>query len=159
MTAMTRRCPVCRSDTTPVKLMLATGEDAPLAVALRGMPALECPQGHRSFALAEFPLKLLNHLLEQEEPSLPVSQTKGLVFKHYNCSGCGAPLDPADDKARTFNFDVELPDFPAFGVDLTLPVTRCPQCGREQLHSLKELKRHTPAALAHAFKSAQLAAA
>jgi len=154
-----RRCPICRSETAPAKLPSTSGEDNPLEVKLRGMPMLECENGHRLFTAANFPLLLLNHLLEEEEPQFPVSQAKGLLVKHHNCSQCGAPLEGGNDRTHTFHVDVELPDVPAFGVDLTMPVSRCSQCGREQLHSLKELKRHTPAALARAFKSAQLAAA
>lgn len=159
MTTNSRRCPICKSDTAPTKLDSASGEDAPLAVTVRGMPMLECTQGHRLFALADFPLLLLDHLLEQDEPKFPVSQAKGLLIKHHNCSKCGTALGAGDDRPHTFHVDVELPGLPAFGVDLTLPVSRCSQCGRDQLHSLKELKSHTPAALAHAFKAAQLVAA
>lgn len=159
MTTTTRRCPTCKSETSPANLPLASGEESPLAVALRGMPILECPQGHRSFAVADFPLLLLDHLLEQDEPKFPVSQAKGLLVKHYSCSKCGTDLKSGDDRPHTFHVDVELPDMPAFGVDLTLPVSHCSRCGRDQLHSLKELKSRTPAALAHAFKAAHLAAA
>ena len=159
MTTNPRRCPICKSETAPARLTSLSGEDAPLAVTVKGMPVLECTNGHRSFPLADFPLLLLDHLLEQDEPKLPVSQAKGLVFKHYSCSECGTELGASDDRPHTFHFDVELPELPAFGVDLKLPVSRCSRCGREQLHSLKELKSHTPAALAHAFKAAHLAAA
>lgn len=154
-----RRCPICKSETAPAKLTSLSGEDAPLAVTVKGMPVLECSQGHRLFPLADFPLLLLDHLLEQDEPKLPVSQSKGLVFRKHSCSSCGTELAANDDRPHTFHVDVELPELPAFGVDLKLPVSRCGRCGQEQLHSLKELKAHTPAALAHAFKAAQLAAA
>ena len=153
-----RRCPICKSDTASTRLEAATGHDASLSVALRGLPVLECPQGHRLFALADFPLLLLDRLLEQDAPKLPASTTKGLLFKQHHCSECGAALDSAADQQHTFRVDVELPELPAFGVDLTLPVHRCGRCGREQLHSLKALRSHAPAALAHAFKSAQIAA-
>jgi hypothetical protein len=155
----TRRCPICKSQTSPARLPAASGADAPLEVTLRGLPVLECAQGHRLFALADFPLLLLDHLLEQDEPTFPVSQSKGMLVKHYSCSKCGAALGRENDRPHTFHVDVELPQLPPFGVDLTLPVSHCSQCGRDQLHSLKELKSHTPAALAHAFKAAQLAAA
>lgn len=158
MTAPARRCPICKSATSPFKLPSMSGADAPLEVTVKGMPVLECTKGHRSFALADFPLLLLDHLLEEDEPKLPVSQAKGLLVKHYSCSKCGTELRNGDDRPHTFHVDVELPELPAFGVDLTLPVNHCSQCGRDQLHSLKELKSHTPAALAHAFKAAQLAA-
>ena len=159
MTTPSRRCPICKSDTAPARVVSTSGADAPLEVTVRGMPVLECAQGHRLFALADFPLLLLDHLLEQDEPRLPVSQAKGMVFKHYNCSSCGGELVANDDRSHTFHVDVELAELPRFGVDLTLPVSHCSRCGRDQLHSLKELKTHTPAALAHAFKAAQLAAA
>jgi hypothetical protein len=159
MTTNSRRCPICKSETAPARLTSLSGEDAPLAVTVKEMPVLQCSQGHRSFPLADFPLLLLDHLLEQDEPKLPVSQSKGLVFKRYSCSECGTELGANDDRPHTFHVDVELPELPAFGVDLKLPVSRCSHCGREQLHSLKELRSHTPAALAHAFKAAQLAAA
>jgi DNA-directed RNA polymerase subunit RPC12/RpoP len=154
-----RRCPICKSETAAANLTAASGEDAPLAVTLKGMPVLECTRGHRLFALADFPLLLLDHLLEQDEPAFPVSQAKGLVFKQYTCSKCGTALGANDHRPHTFHVDVKLPELPTFGVDLTLPVSHCSRCGRDQLHSLKELKSHTPAALAHAFKAAQLAAA
>ena len=159
MTTNPRRCPICKSETAPARLTSPQRGRRTLAVTVKGMPVLECTNGHRSFPLADFPLLLLDHLLEQDEPKLPVSQAKGLVFKHYSCSKCGTELGANDDRPHTFHFDVELPELPAFGVDLKLPVSRCSRCGREQLHSLKELKAHTPAALAHAFKAAQLAAA
>ena len=159
MTTNSRRCPICKSETTPARLTSLSGEDSPLAVTVKGMPVLECTNGHRSFPLADFPLLLLDHLLEQDEPKLPVSQAKGLVFKQYRSSKCGAELSANYDRPHTFHVDVELPELPAFSVDLKLPVSRCTRCGREQLHSLKQLKTHTPAALAHAFKAAQLVAA
>lgn len=157
MTNKPRRCPICKSDTAPARVDTATGEDAPLAVTVHGMPVLECAQGHRLFAIADFPLMLLDRLLEQDAPRLPASAAKGLLFKHYTCSKCGAELGSNADARRTFHIDVELPEVPAFGVDLTMPVHRCGRCGAEQLHSIKELKNHTPAALAHAFKAAHLA--
>lgn len=152
-----RRCPICKTETSSTRVDAATGDAAPLSVALHGLPVLECAQGHRLFAVADFPLLLLDRLLEQDVPKLPASAAKGLLFKRYHCSECGAGLDTGADQKHTFHVDVELPALPAFGVDLTLPVHRCGRCGRNQLHSLKELRSHTPAALAHAFKSAQIA--
>jgi len=159
MTMKLRRCPICKSDTAPARVDSTTGEDATLSVTVQDLPVLECTQGHRLFAMADFPLLLLDRLMEQDEPSLPASQTKGLLFKHYTCAGCGSELESTADRKHTFHIDVELPEVPAFGVDLTTPVHRCARCGREQVHSLKELRSHTPAALAHAFKAAQLATA
>lgn len=151
-----RRCSICKSETRAAKISLVTGEEAPLAVTVHDLPVLQCPQGHRLFAHEDFPLLLLDHLLEQDEPQLPVSEAKGLLFKHYHCAECGSELGAGTEQSHTFRIDVELPDLAPFEVDVTLPVHRCARCGHEQLHSLKEVRRRTPAALAHAFKAAQI---
>jgi len=49
-----------------------------------------------------------------------------------------------------------LADLAPFRVELSAPVYRCPSCSREQLHSLKEVRKRTPAALAQAFQAADL---
>ncbi len=153
-----RRCPICKSETVQSRLEAIRGEETPLALTVKGLPVLECPQGHRLFPQPDFPLLLLDHLLEQDEPELPASEAKGLLFRHYHCTSCGAELGKAADYTHTFRVDIALADLPPFEVDLTLPVHRCDRCWREQLHSLKEVRSSTPAALAHAFKSAQIAA-
>jgi len=152
-----RRCPICKSETAPSALAAVSGEEAAVALTVKGLPVLECTQGHRSFPHPDFPLLLLDHLLEQDAPALPASKAEGLLFKHYRCAGCGAELGK-DTAAHTFRVDIALADLPPFEVDLTVPAHRCGQCGREQLHSLKDVRSNTPAALAHAFKAAQLAA-
>ena len=153
-----RYCPICKAEAEAAMVGKASGEESPLAVTVRGLPVLQCPQGHRQFPHADFPLLLLDHLLEQDEPQLPASEAKGLLFKHYHCSACGAELDAGTDQKHTFKVEVALPGLPPFEVDLTMPVHRCSRCGQEQLHSLKELRSRTPAALAHAFKAAEIAA-
>jgi len=152
-----RHCSVCKAEMDLARLSI-TGEQSPLAVAVRDLPVLECPQGHRRFALADFPLLLLDHLLEQDEPQLPASTSRGLLFKHFHCAACGAELGRDTDRQHTFKVEIALAGLPPFEVDLTMPVHRCERCGHEQLHSLKELRNRTPAALAHAFKSAAIAA-
>ena len=64
MTTTSRRCPICKSDTAPARVVSTSGADSSLEVTVKGMPVLECTQGHRLFALADFPLLLLDHLLE-----------------------------------------------------------------------------------------------
>lgn len=152
-----RRCSVCRGEANPTTLDAISGEEASLALTIRKMPVLQCSEGHRMFVHPDFPLLLLDHLLEQDEPRLPASESKGLVFKHFHCSACGAELEENTSRKRTFNIAVELLGQPAFDVELTMPVHHCPKCGHEQMHALKETRNRTPAALAHAFKSAQIA--
>lgn len=152
----TRTCTRCRARTEPAALESAAGESEPVSVKLRDMPVLTCPSGHRQFVQPEFARKLVEHLIEEDEAKLPAGEEKGLLFKHYHCGSCGAELAKQPDHRQTFPLDVALPDLRPFRVELTAPVYRCPKCSREQLHSLKEVRSHTPEALAQAFRSAEI---
>lgn len=156
MTNKPKTCAICREPAAPARIDDVTGEEKELAVTLRGMPVLVCGNGHRQFVNPDFPLLLLDHLTELDEPKLPAGSEKGLIVKHFHCADCGGELRQQADHRHTFSFDIALPQIDAFAVDLTTPVYRCSRCGREQLHSLKELRKLTPAALAHAFKAAQI---
>lgn len=153
-----RKCRVCKAEVTLGKLAEINGVEGRLAVKVQGMPVLECPNGHRMFAEPDFPLLLLDRLVESDSARLPASVSKGMLIKQHHCSACGERLTEPDSLARTFHLGVELPGSAPFDVELTMPVHRCARCSKEQLHSLKEVRRCTPAALAHAFKSAQIAA-
>ena len=157
MTATTRHCHTCRAETTVQPMAQMTGREKDLALTLRGLPVLTCAGGHRQLLRASFALELLNHLVEQDEPQLPTGEERGLIFKHYHCTECGKELQAKPDHRHTFTLDVELPDSSAFQIDLTMPVYRCEGCGREQMHSLKDVRKLTPEALVHAFKEAGIA--
>jgi hypothetical protein len=149
-----RSCVRCRADTGSEVLESAAGEAGPIALALEGMPVLACAKGHRQFVHPEFPRWLLEHLLDEDEGRLPAGREEGLLLKHFHCGGCGARLHGQADHRETFRFDVALGDTGPFHVSLTAPVYRCPACSREQVHSLKEVRRRTPEALTHAFQAA-----
>lgn len=153
-----RKCPVCKAEVVPGTLSEISGQEGSLALTVHRLPVLECPNGHRLFAHPDFPLQLLDRLVERDEAALPASTPKGLLIKHYHCASCGDRLTDSADQRRTFRVDVELPEVAPFDVELTVPVHRCQKCGHEQLHSLKEVRSRTPAALAHAFKGASIAA-
>lgn len=152
----TRACTRCRGKTEPTMLERATGEDEPLALSVHGMPVLACEKGHRQFVYPEFPRQLVEHLLEEDETKLPAAQEKGLIFKHYLCSECGSELSAEPDHRETFPFAVRVGELREFEVALTAPVYRCPKCSKQQLHSLKEIRAHTPQALARAFQAADI---
>ena len=152
----TRPCTRCRGKTEPTVLESAGGEADSLAVQLRNMPVLTCKSGHRQFFDADFPRRLVERLMGEDESKLPAGEEKGLLRKRYHCGGCGAELAPQAERKETFPFDVALPQAAPFRVELTAPVYRCPTCSREQLHSLKELRSRTPAALAEAFRAADI---
>lgn len=149
-----RRCIQCRSETEVTAIDAAAGEAETLAIALKEMPVAACARGHRQFVHAEFPRQLVEHLLDEDEAKLPAGEEKGLLRKHYHCTGCGAELAPQPDHRHTFTVDVALAKLAPFRVELTMPVYRCPSCEKEQLHSLTEIRRYTPAALAQAFRAA-----
>jgi hypothetical protein len=148
-------CARCRAQ-TETTVVEATGEANPLAIAIHSMPVLACPRGHRQFVHHEFPRQLLEHLLDEDEAQLPAGEENGVLFKHFRCGACGAELARKPDHQHTFAVDVALQDIDAFRVELTLPVYRCPECEKEQIHSLKEIRKHTPEALAHAFQAADI---
>lgn len=153
-----KKCQVCKADVAPGTLPEISGQEGSLAVTVHHLPVLVCPNGHRLFANPDFPLQLLDRLVERDAATLPASTSKGLLIKHYHCASCGKRLADAPDQQHTFHLDVELPEVAPFDVELTMPVHRCPSCGHEQVHSLKEVRSRAPAALAHAFKGAAIAA-
>lgn len=157
MTDANRSCRVCHAQTAPSVLGALEGEEKALKMAVQALTVLICPNGHRQFLRAEAPLELLDHLVERDEAALPHGEETGLpLFRHFRCEACGKDLQPKPDHRHTFTLEPGLPDQPGLKVDLTMPVYKCSGCGKEQLHSLKEVRKLTPAALAHAFQSAEI---
>ena len=149
-------CSRCQGDTEVKIIGFADGEADPLRIRLKDFPLLTCEQGHRQFVRPEFPAELLEHLTQQDEPELPSGEEKGLFMKKYLCEDCGSELEAKPDHRHNFSLGIELDDLDAFEVDLSMPVYKCSSCGREQLHSLKEVRKLTPQALADAFKAAEI---
>ena len=148
-------CPLCKAVVEPEVLNEIDGEEGRLAIRVHRMPILHCSNGHRLFSHPDFPLLLLDWL-DQSGTKLPVSATKGTLIKKHHCVGCGERLTEPDDQPHSFRLAVELPETEPFEIELTMPVHRCPQCRKEQVHSLKEVRNKAAAALAHAFKSAAI---
>jgi DNA-directed RNA polymerase subunit RPC12/RpoP len=149
-------CKRCRAPAEPARLDTAAGTSDPVALRVRDMPVLACASGHRQFVRQDFALKLVEHLVKEDEAKLPAGKEKGLIFTHYHCGKCGAELGKDAERRETFPLQVALPGFAPFRIELTAPVYRCPQCAREQLHSLEEVRKHTPPALAEAFRAAEI---
>ena len=123
------------------------------------MPALACDKPHLYFVDPEFPLWLMNHLVDEDEPTLPAGDKTGLIFKAYLCHDCGKPLSPKLDHVHAFNLKLAYAGESEFQVEIAMPVFRCSGCGKEQMHSLSEVRKLTPAALVHAFRDAGIKAA
>ena len=149
-------CNQCHAETEVKIVNYADGDSEPLRIRLKEFPLRTCPVGHRQFVRPEFPIELLQHLTEQDEPHLPHGHVKGLLMKKYLCESCEAELEPKPDHKHTFSVELTLDNLTPFGVDLTMPVYKCTACGREQLHSLNEIRKLTPAAMAHAFEAANI---
>lgn len=149
-----RSCVRCHGTTRPEVLERAAGEAGSIALAVEGMPILACDKGHRQFLHPDFPRRLLEHLLGEDEGRLPAGEEKGLLLKHYHCGQCGARLNAKADHQETFRFDLALDDAEPFRVALSAPVYRCPACAREQIHSLNDVRRRTPEALTRVFQAA-----
>jgi DNA-directed RNA polymerase subunit RPC12/RpoP len=132
------------------------GEDGPLKVTLIRMPAMVCPNTHRRFAMPRFPLMLLERVSQQHIDTLPEGKKSGLLFKKYQCGDCGADLEKGAGRDETFDFDVTLESLPGFRVELTAPLYKCTACGKEQLRGRDEIRQSLPAAMALAFKAANL---
>ncbi|MBX9812211.1 MAG: hypothetical protein K2Y16_11470 [Burkholderiales bacterium] len=150
------KCKRCEAGMRLQSIGAVSGEQGVLKVTFPQLPALVCPNGHKRFAVPEFPIILLDHLAGEDETSLPSGKTRGLIFKDYRCGSCGAKLAGGDGQARTFGFDIRVKDIPAFRVELTAPVYKCPSCAKEQLRSLEEIQMLTAPAMAHAFEAAGL---
>jgi len=151
-------CPLCETPLAARTVSDATGDEAPMRLSLRGVPILACAAPHRYFAGQQFPIWLLNSLVDSELEKIPAGVEKGLVFKKYACGECGAVLPSSGGEPRTFTSTLAWKETPGFAVDLTVPVYRCAGCGREQARSAAELGKLLPSALVHAFKAAGLKA-
>ena len=149
-------CDRCRGETELTVIDEVGGEADPLRITLINLPLLRCGQGHHQFVRPQFGAELLEHLTQEDEPDLPAGEEKGLFRKKYLCESCGAELEAQPDHRHTFSIEVPLDDVEPVGVELSMPVYRCSACAREQLHSLKEVRKLTPLALAGAFETADI---
>ena len=154
MDAPAKPCPLCASPLKPTILPLIAGNEAPLRLTVHGMPALACAKAHTYFVKPDFALWLMNHLVEEDEATLPAGDATGLLFKAYLCHDCGKPLSPKPDHVHAFNLPLAYEGEPEFRVEVAMPVFRCGACGKEQIHSLGEVRKLTPAALVDAFRGA-----
>lgn len=149
-----RPCPLCEAPLAPARLPHFSGDEAPLRVTLRAMPALQCATHHTYFVKPSFPLWLTQHLVTRDEAGLPTARSSGRFFRSYACAACGAKLAARPDHRYSFWFDLAFEGEAPFAVEITMPVFRCAGCGVEQIDSLDRLRALTPAALVHAFKGA-----
>jgi len=158
MIAAGNPCPLCEHPLEGATLPEFSGDETPLRITLRAMPALRCPTGHVYFVHPKFPLWLMNRLVEEDSATLPAGRAKGFLVKHYLCKDCGRDLAPKQDHLQGFPVELQYEKSPAFRAEITMPVFKCTACGAEQLRLLDEVRKLMPAALVHAFKGAGIKA-
>ena len=154
MSAATTACRKCDSGMHVESLSGITGKEGDVTVAFSKLPAMACTRGHRQFVSREFPARLLEQLSRSIQ--LPAAKAKGLFVKRHYCGQCGEALATDTGAQRTFGYDVNLGGVEPFRVEITVPVYACPSCKREQVRSLDEISRQTPAAMARAFQNAEI---
>ena len=156
MSSASVACKQCKAPMSLHPVDPVCGEEGALKVTLIQLPALVCPNTHRRFVRPEFPLTLLERVSGTDLDTLPEGKKSGLLFKSYQCGGCSAMLEKEASRRETFDFDVMLEELPPFRVELEAPLYKCSACAREQLRTRDDLRKLLPAAMARAFKAANL---
>jgi hypothetical protein len=158
MVALGKPCPLCEAPLQHRILPPFSGDEAPLRITLHGMPVLSCDKPHVYFVKRDFALWLMNHLVAEDEATVPAGNPTGLIFKSYLCHDCGKALSPKRDHIHGFQVPCSYEGQAEFRAEVSMPVFRCTGCGKEQVHSLAEVRKLTPSALVHAFKAAGIKA-
>jgi hypothetical protein len=155
----TQRCPQCEAEMTMTPLGPIEGEEHGVHMKIDGMPAMQCPNGHKCFVAPTFPAKLLDQLLASP-PLVPLEAAaeKGLLRRRYCCTVCGEALDSHATRRVEATRSVELDGLDRFGVEVDLPSYRCPSCAREYVEPLDTMVNDLMKASAHAFRSAHIIA-
>lgn len=154
----TQRCPQCGSEMTLTPLGPIEGAQHDVHVKIEGMPAMQCPNGHKRFVAPAFPVKLLDQLLAAPRlVPLDAAALRGFLRRRYCCTVCGEALDPHGSGRIEATHSVELAGLARFGVEIDLPSYRCPSCAREYVEPHDTMVDDLMKASAHAFRSAQIA--
>ena len=141
-----RHCAMCSGPSEMKALAAITGEDGPLRITLRGMPALVCLKNHKAPVHRDFMLWLIQQIRAREE-QFAAGKEQGMVFKKHCCGECGAALAAKPERREALPFDLAYEGTPSFKAEIEMPLYKCTACGKEQLRSLKDLHGHVPAAM------------
>jgi DNA-directed RNA polymerase subunit RPC12/RpoP len=154
MASELKPCKECGSETTVTTLSAFSGEEGPVRVTIDGMPAVVCANNHKRFVYADFAPMLLDFVADPEKVApQPPAAKKGLIKKHYHCSGCGEelPADPTSESSRTL--DATLKKAAPFRIAVRVALYKCEQCGREQVRSNDDLSENVVKAISHGFRA------
>jgi hypothetical protein len=150
-------CRQCSADTEMTRLGRVEGEDSGIHVAIDGLPALDCTNGHKRFPTAEFPLAFIQQMLKSEglitaEPAVE----KGFFRKHSHCPKCGNELPGEAEDTSTHQVEVAVADLAPVAVELAVPVYHCASCQQETTLPKTAVERGVMQAVANAFRSAEI---
>lgn len=150
-------CRQCNADTNITQVQRVGGEDSGIRVALEGLSAVECTNGHKRFPTTDYPLQFIQALLKSDDlVTAPFAVEKGLFRKHRHCPSCAKELPGEATATSSTRTSVAMPDMPPVAVELTVPVYRCPGCGKEVTLPEKDTARDIMQAVANAFRSANI---
>lgn len=152
------QCSQCDSEMTLAPLGPIEGEEHGVRLKIDGLPALQCPNGHRRFVAPTFPMKLLDQMLAAP-PLVPLDAAveKGWLRRRYRCPACGEVLDEHGAGRVEAERAVELEGLGRFGVHVDLPLYRCAACSHECVEPMDTMAGDLMKASAHAFKAAHIA--
>ena len=153
----TRRCMQCKGEMAMTALGPTTGEEQGVRMSIKGMPAMQCAEGHRRFIAPDFAVRMMESFVAGEPlVALESAAEKGLLRKRLHCPGCGAELsEPAADRVRAGRA-VAIKGLEAFDVQVEIPKYRCAGCGKESLPPGKSLNDGLMKASVQAFRAAQV---
>jgi hypothetical protein len=157
MIMTTTVCRQCNADTELKRLGRLEGEDSGIHIAIEGLPALDCTNGHTRFPTPEFPLQFIETMMNSDglitaEPAVE----KGLFRKRTYCPGCGKELPAEAGDTSSHQVQVTLPDSDPVAVELAVPVQRCAGCNQEITLPKSGVERGVMQAVANAFRSANI---
>ena len=157
MASRSKPCKECGSETTVATLSPFGGQEGPITVTVHDMPAVVCARNHRRFLSAEFVAMLLDFAADPERIGrYPSAARRGLVKKHYHCSGCDAELPAVSARTSELVLDATLPNAAPFKIVVGIALQICERCGREQVRSSDELSDSVFKAMAHGFRAADV---
>jgi hypothetical protein len=150
-------CRQCSADTELKQLGRVEGDDSGIHIAIEGLPALECTNGHKRFPTPEFPLQFIEEMLKNDEliTATPAVE-KGLFRKRAHCPKCGTELPSETGDTSTHQVNVTVPDVEPVAVELAVPIYGCPKCSEHPTLPQAMVQRGVMQAMANAFRSADI---
>ena len=157
MTGTAKPCKACGGEMKVGTLGSFRGEEGQVAVTVNGMPALVCAQNHQRFLYPDFVTRLMDFVAEPDKIApQPPAVKRGLLKKHYHCSGCDAELPAAPTGKSECVLDASFKNAAPFKVVVQVALYKCEGCGREQVLSNEEVAGSAFKAVAHGFRAADV---